>query len=307
MSLDIVYRPITQKDIAGVVELCDGLYNIKRPAQYYTWQWFNCPNKSLLMGAFDVDRLIGLFGMQKKILNNGISCGCAINLNVRPDWQGKGIFSRLGGFIINEFRHCDLFCVFANAKAKYPCEHVFGFRNVATLGTLLLDRFDGEAPADIKVEAINNDFNFTEQQDFRGPVSFVYSSEYRNWRYAQHPFYKYTLLKDNSGDFAIVKKFIDPCTGESFGDIVDFNSPLDNKERLYQIFSRSCGYLKESGVNKITTWALRDSLVRKVVEEIGFKEPGVCSYFEVKIIKPGIEYLYDTNRWHLRQADATNY
>ncbi len=69
----------------------------------------------------------------------------------------------------------------------------------------------------------------------------------------------------------------------------------------------SCWHLKQLGAAKITTWAMQDTSLRRVIEEMGFMESDYATYFNVKVLNPKYDYLYEFSRWRLRQSDAENY
>ncbi|OGL41512.1 MAG: hypothetical protein A3C43_04310 [Candidatus Schekmanbacteria bacterium RIFCSPHIGHO2_02_FULL_38_11] len=308
MSDNIIYRRATPEDIPVIYSLLSTMYKIKRPKEFWTWQCFETVIPVVLMCGFCGNELVGIFGIQKRKLTHNLICGQANHLNIAPRWREKGHFTRLGQAAIGNFNDLDVLCIFANKRAKLPCERSFGFKTIGALRILILDYLADIVNNGTKCESVTKKTVFPEikkQQD--SIIIFQDSQKYRFWRYALNPMYSYSIVTIDTGEFAIIKKFVDPVTKTSYGDIVDFECSLKDSRKLKRLFIGACWHLKELGANKITTWAVPGTMVRKVVEEIGFREGEYESYFCVKVLKPEFNYIYNFSKWHLRQADATNY
>jgi len=138
-------------------------------------------------------------------------------------------------------------------------------------------------------------------------VYFLKSDAYRIWRYKLNPEYEYAYVKLDTGEFAVTKLFRDPVTNVRYGDIVDFECDLQDRKLLRELFLKACVSLKGEGAEAITTWALPLTPLSEVVESMGFTETQPERYFCLKVMKPGMEHVYDFSRWHLVQADAEIY
>jgi hypothetical protein len=306
---NMVFQQLGASDVNDMESLISKLYTIRRPPEYYAWHCFQGPDPTVVIGLKHQGKLGGVFSIQKRLLNNGLFCGQANHLNIASDWQGKGYFFKLGKKAIRHFDDIEMVCVFANKQARAACESSLGMKTIGVIPTMVLDvnKISVDESVTSTCEPINGKTKFPAFRDSEDILMFKYSSGHRIWRFAKHPMYSYSIVRIDSGEYAVIKKFSDPQTKKSFGDIVDLECPLTNKERLHKVISAASGHLKEQGASMITTWALPNGQVSQVMEDIGFCAGGHETYFCVKALKPERDYLYDFSRWHLRQADATNY
>jgi len=293
------FRPGMKQDIPQFVSLMNSQYSRKKGETYFLWQYFNSYYPAVLMCATANDKIIGMFGLQKKKLNNRANVGQALDILVAPEWRGKGIFKELGGKAIHYFQDVDLLCVFANLGGKKASEKSLGWKTLDKINSMWIHPEDIKNVSGSTLESVPK----LEKTFCR----FEYSPEIRNWRYNQHPDYKYYTISQTSGEFAVTKIFTDPDTSQSFGDIVDFECDLNDKVILKELFLRASLHLRERGVVAVTTWALPHTPLREVLESIGFTELQKERYFCVKVLNPQYEYLSNISSWHLVEADAEIY
>ncbi len=308
MTDGIVIREANPGDLPAMVSMLERMYTRQKLKEFLTWQCFENINPSVLMCAFSEDELVGMFGVQRRALTNGLVAGQASWLNVAPGYQSKGVFSTLGSVAIDRFGRSDFLCVFANSTAKSACEKSFGFQTVGALRTMTLDAaMVTQAAPGARVRPVDEQ-SFSEEER-GGYHAFVFASPpvYRTWRYVRSPVNAYALVQLETGEFAVVKRFQAPGAGTCTGDIVDFQCPLDDAGKLERLFLTASAQLKAMGCAAITTWAVPESCLYDVIREIGFREGPVATYFQVKALTAQSETLYDFKAWHLRQADATNY
>ena len=308
MNDDVVFREVTRKDIPALVDLVNSIYDIKKNYDFFVWQCFESVFHVALMGVFQGERLLGFFGIQKRELTNNAVCGQASWLNMSPQIRGKGFFQRLGELAINYFDDLDALFVFANKYAKEPCEHSFGFRTISTIKMMVYTPQENSDSCGTKWQPVNLQTSFPEISNKPQDVfMFKAPPKYRLWRYAKNPIYSYYVVSLNSGEYAIAKIFCDPVSGKKYGDIVDFECDLDDRDKLMMLFRGACHFLRKEKAIKVTTWATQGTVLRSVTEEIGFLESGHECFFGVKVLNPNYERLYDISGWRLVQADATNY
>ena len=76
---------------------------------------------------------------------------------------------------------------------------------------------------------------------------------------------------------------------------------------MHELLIYACQEIKKLDVSRINLWAMPGTVLRKIVDKMGFSECGHESYFVVKVLSESFDHLYDLSRWDLAQADATNY
>lgn len=295
------FRLAKISDISQLTNLMNAQYDRQKGESYFLWQYFHTCQATVLMCAFLGVKTVGMFGLQKRRLHNGTNVGQAIDLLVVPECREKGLFFKLGERVFKCFEDLDLLIVLPNLNGKNACEKSLKWKTLSRINSM-----------SVHVKNLNiikdkqNSFSGNPKQ---GKLVFMfhYDEIIRNWRYNQHPEYQYDYITLDSDKFAITKIFIDPITGQHFGDIVDFECDLNNKTVLKELFLKASLHLKEKGVESITTWAFPHTPLRQVVDSLGFVEMPIERYFCVKVLNPKYEYLYDFSRWHLVQADAEIY
>lgn len=292
----ITYRIAEEKDVNDLVDLINSQYKRKYIPEYFKWQYFYSAYPSALMCAFNEDeKLLGMFGVQKRELNNGAIALQAIDLLLKKEYRGKGIFKILGDKALNYFEGVDLYCVLPNFNGKNSIEKSFGWETIAKINELVLTVSPDYKGSNIELnEKIILNKNF---------VSFNNNSDIRNWRYLNHPFYKYRIF-ENGNDIVVTKLFTDPVSNQKYGDIVEYHYPTKNFDSLFQDALKDF-YEKE--VELISLWALPYTPSYTVFKNNGFDEIERQRYFCVKINNHKYDYLYDVKNWNLNQSDAEIY
>lgn len=305
---EIEFRPVTVNEGDQFVSLMNRTYPRKKTIEYFKWQFFDSPLETVLMGAFIKDRLVGSFGLQCRKLSNGLTGGQAIDLVIDGELRGKGIFSELGNAAMERYRGLvDFYFSFTNPYGKQALCGSLGFKNVMVIKTLTLNTeklISEHKPGEI-IETWDASFIRDNGKAEDGRLYFLRDSVELKWRFGDNPDHRYTIIRIDKDAFAIVKIFVDPVTGEDFGDIVDFSYRFDDglQENL---FYPAAEYLKEKAVNRVTCWPSSPDLVR-VLRIIGFKETTQERYFCLNALQSGHGYLYDASGWFLVEADAEIY
>lgn len=308
ISENIIVRQLETKDIPGCVDLIGAIYENKRPAGYFAWQLFENVFPTVCFGAFSGETLVGMFGLQKRPVTNGQTAGQIISMNVHPDWVGKGLLRKISAPALSFFGDLDLLCIFThNEKSVRPCETALGMFFPDPIGAMEMDTVGLTMKSDLAVEDVTLKTAFPSINYIHGDrAGLAATREFRLWRFAKSPVYKYRkiILSDNT--FAIIKTI--PIHGGTgmYGDIVDLECQADNVEAINKLMTGVLGYLVQCGATKIATWATPKSRLRSVLEGLGFN-PGFKSYFGFKMLYEDNRRLHSLDAWHFRQADAPKY
>ena len=300
MSGSIHFRRAEQTDIPQIEDMFNSQYARKKGKSYFLWQYFNSYYPTVLFCAFAKEKLIGMYGLQKRLLNNGVKVGQAIDMLVSPEFRGKGIFKQLADHAVQCFQDVDLLCVFPNLNGKNAVEKSLGWETAGKIDSMYVK---SQLTIDVSEEH-REPWGFERNQSL---YRFVYDEGIRKWRFGKHPDYTYHYISINREAHAVTKIFTDPYDGRRFGDIVEFECDLGNKSLLMDLFTKTCHYLKNQDVEGITTWALPHTELHGVVKKLGFLELIQERYFCVKVLNPKYKYLTDFSCWHLVQADSEIY
>ena len=292
-------RPLSPRDGIQFIAMMNETYGRKKTLEYFYWQYVNAPEPSVLMGSFEGNKLIGAVGLKRRLLINGFSTCQIMDAIIAPAFRKRGHFGQLLAEALNLFLpKPDLYIALANTAGLEALEKIPGWRNVGGLRTFCLSAGElnfSTAPVKLSV---------TSEEE---RISFLKTSQYRDWRYGQNPIYTYFRVTANNG-FTVVKVSTDRYTGTTYGDIVDLNmnSGATGKD-LYNLMVLTCDDLKEQGAQDITTWAIEGTLMRDVVELLGFSETQHERYLCLHVINEDCKKLYQLSQWEIVEADAEIY
>ena len=143
--LGIEFRPVTISEGDQFVSLMNRTYARKKTIEYFKWQFFDSLLKSVLMGAFLKERLIGCFGLQCRKLNNDLIAGQAIDLIVGEKFRRRGIFTKLGEAAVDYFGDSLDFCFsLPNASGREALGGSLGYKTIMVIKTLVLTTVKGK-------------------------------------------------------------------------------------------------------------------------------------------------------------------
>jgi hypothetical protein len=252
MRGEIVYRELTRDDIPSMTELFNSLFIVQKPVSWFIWQTFEYLSPVLALGAFYEGRLIGTFGIQERTLGNGLVCGQAQWPAVAPEWQNKSIFAELVKMVLARCQdHLDLLFNFFPEKARTAIEKSLDMR-MHRINTMLLASPEIiDNPGVVVARASENTVFKQFHRHVNDTIMFSDNQAYRAWRYARNPLYAYDMVQVPSGEYAVVKQFIDPVTKGTYGDIIDIECAHDDREKLRHLIRGACWYLKTQGMKPV--------------------------------------------------------
>jgi len=244
--------------------------------------------------------------LRRKLINN-LNCGVLMGLIVENEWRRRGLFKELGDKAMSYYDDIDLFCCLTNITGKKALEKNFNFSTIGTIETMVITS-DAYPNMDVECQynictpiASNTKFNnFTiEKEDV---VMFLADEDFRRWRFALHPRYSYQMIHTDANDFIITNKYYDNETNIRYGDIVDFETPVLEEDKLTDLFN--CAYLSlRKDVDMVTIQVVPNSLLHAVVKKIGFVQSDVKHFFCLNVRGAQNEYLYNSSNWLIKWGD----
>jgi GNAT superfamily N-acetyltransferase len=293
----IIYRPAEYSDVDQMAGLMNNEYKRKKDRSYFIWQYLRSSIPAVSFCAFYKDSLIGISGIQKKKLENGLNLGHAIDSIVLPEWRGKGVFQKLCSSALNYFSNLDALYAFTNLPGTNAYIKHFNWRKVYKIGSYLLTTNN----LNKNIDCSNNNSFYSTKYKFR------HDDSYRDWRFFHNPEYVYHYIHTTEQVFSVVKLFTDPSTQRIYGDIVDFRCDIHNAFQICELISASCDKLFQMGCEAITTWSLPNMLMSAILKEMGFVEDQQERYFIINVLNENVKDMYDIKNWHIVQADAELY
>lgn len=262
----------------------------------FEWQFFNSFYPTVCVAAEDGGQIIGMFGLQRRTLNNGTPIGHLIDLLVDKNWQGQGIFKTMGQIALNHWKDIEVFTVLANLSGKIACEKALGIQTIAKIDDWVLKN-----PLRFRSAGVSK------LQSQPSHVRYRTSQPYFRWRFGANPIYTYSKIAVSGCGFLYTKKFTDPVTKESFMDIVDYRLNQSSTESLVTLWGKSVEQLIGQGEKNISAWALPHTPLAKALKLMGFEALPRERYFCVKTRGLRLKRLLDITSWDLVQADAEIY
>ena len=297
-SHQIAFRPVKEGELSQAAGLMNAEYARKKNEQYFRWQYSESYYPTVLFGSFEGDTLIGMFGLQKKLLSNGAAAGQALDLLMVPPWRGKGVFRKLAARALSHFTGLDLYCVFPNAAGKRACEKSLGWLTVAKINSLTVSRS----------QFTMNNLPPLSQTTLQTPLTrFSHSDQFHHWRFDRNAEYAYQYVRHSSHAYAVTKLFVDPVQGTKYGDIVDMEYGDNDSSTAQKLYIRACESLFMQGVDVITTWALPHTLLYHVAQSVGFAVRPRERYFCTQILNDRYRPFSNITNWCFMQADCEIY
>ena len=291
----IFYRLATKNDMPQLQALVNAHYARKKNLKYFEWQFFDSFYPTICIVAENKGRIIGMFGLQRRTLNNGVAVGHLIDLLVDKNCQGRGIFKTMGEMALGHWRDVGAFTVLPNPSGRIASEKALGLKTIAKIDDWILR--DGPRSKGATVSDRNAP-NYIQYQT---------SQPYFQWRFEINPTYKYKKITVGSLGFAYTKKFTDPTTEETFVDIVDYSLGKSDAKSLASFWSQAIGQMANQGLKNISTWALPHTPLANILQAMGFERLPKQRYFCVKVSDSDLKHLLDITSWDLVQADAEIY
>jgi GNAT superfamily N-acetyltransferase len=298
MTLQV--RKAEDEDIPRIMLLFNSYTTPPKSAYFFQW-WNNIP--SITFCAVFEKKIVGLFVVLKRKLINNLNCGVLMGLIVEKEWRGSGLFRELGNKAMNYYEDIDLFCCLTNSVGKKALEKNFNFRTIDNIETMTLAGNVNTDCHDYICTPITSNTKFNNfKMGKEDTVMFLADEEFRQWRFALHPRYEYSMIRKDSDEFVVINKYCDKETNMRYGDIVDFETEALEEGRLVNLFNDAYLSLAKD-VDMVTIQAIPKSLLHGVGQKMGFVESNLRHYFCVKVKEPCNEYLYNASKWLIKWGD----
>lgn len=285
------------EDIPGLIKLFERCYNLKKTTEYFSWQFLNSAYPTHLVLACDDNLIIGMFGLQTRMLKSGLKVGQAIHMLIDEKYRGEGLFEKLADSAIALGGKLDALMVIPNLNGRFAVERKLGWKVLGLVPALVMERI-----SDLKIDDRKIIFNAGQiPPTFE---EFMYTNEICQWRFHEHPDYSYTRIILNNDCFAYTKQFTEPDTGNIFGDIVYLGGFLKANADLGRALGKCCYNLNRDGVGNFTLWALPGTPLYLIAKQLGFKERTQPRFLCCKSSNKNSKHLEQIESWNIFPSDA---
>jgi GNAT superfamily N-acetyltransferase len=301
-------RTVARDEGEGFVALMNAAYSRKKSLDYFLWQYFQTPFKSVMIGAFLKERLIGSIGLQCRKLNNGLVGGQVIDIIVAEGYRKQGVFTKLAEYAIDYYANeMDFGFIFPNEAGRAAVKRALGWKEVGLIKTLFFNKQKSDSSSISGIDPVD-DLRSIDMDNGKNVTDRVYLLRDKGcmrWRFGMNPEYKYFIVSVMN-NFCVGKIFTDPVSGTKYGDIVDYGFEA-NMDIMKGLLTATICYFQEKGIDCITTWALPETAVNTLLVNVGFIESQQARFFCLKTFTEGLHSLYDFRNWLLVEADSEVY
>lgn len=290
-------RQGTAEDIPALVKLFNRNYKRQKTAGYFRWQFFNSAYPTLLILACNDRQVVGMFGLQTRMLKSRLRVGQAIDMLIDENYRCKGLFRKLADSATALCGEIDALIVLPNLSGRFAVEKRLGWKTVGMVPALVM-----ESKNDLEIDnkKIISDVGQI-QPTFE---EFMYTDETYKWRFDEHPDYSYTRITLDNDCFAYTKHFTDPDSGNVFSDIMYIGGCLKTNADLARVLIKCCHDLNRDGVSGLTLWALPETPPYLIARQLGFKERTQPRFLCCKSLNQNSKHLEQIESWCIFLSDA---
>jgi len=284
-----------------IIKLYKKAYGRTKSASYFEYRLLNSPyGKPIIFLMKFQKEIIGFYAIHpiKLCINNkSVLGGYSYLTMTHPNYTGKGIFTKLANKTFDEAKKRKFRFIygFANKNSFPGFIKNLGFKQIKPINYLGIT---------LKKLPISNLTGIDIQQNPPKKIWFDYNlknkfhifldrnEKFLNWRYHNHPFFKYKQILISKNYFFIFKKY------EKTLHIVDFFG----NDKFYDVMlSEAARQAKKLKCNDITFW-----IPKKHQPKTNYKFKKIIpkSYFIVKVLDKKYKILENINNWYYTMGDA---
>lgn len=290
---DIYIRDAKSGDAPALLKLLNQQYYNKFNLEYIHWQYFDNENNKLSC-LVNGDEIIGMFGVLKKDLTNGLIGLQASDMLIQEGYRGHGIFKNLADYAFQRYSKKDFLFVLPNLNGKNAVEKKLNWKTLFRIDEWQL------TGKNFKIDSPE-----FENGNSKSGISFKYSESTIKWRFFDNPLYTYKKIDLAHDEFVFIKNYEDLLNNKLYVDIVFFSSDniqFSDLGKLITEIKRS-----NSAEINITTWALPGTVLSNTLQEMGFQAIRRERYFCISVCNELEIINNETQFWNLYQSDTEFY
>jgi GNAT superfamily N-acetyltransferase len=302
-----------------ILKLYEEVNGRKMSLDYWRWRYTKSPfGRGIMKLVFVDNKLVGQYAVTPvSILVAGRLRRAVFSLHTmtHPDFQKQGIFTFLAEEVYRKCRSDGYGFVygFPNENSYYGFTAKLGWIGFGKMSSLEkhLNSNQPSNPENVyEITKFDDRVNVLWDRvkgDYR--VIVPRTSDYLNWRFAEHPTVKYAMYVMEAASseltgYAILKIY--ERGAEVRGHIIDMLSV--NDERVIKgLLHAACNYLVDRGIDNVSCWIPDRCLSARILKSEGFIRKEFDVSFGVRLFEKddeslkGIEQL---DNWHLTMSDV---
>ncbi len=285
------------EDIPALVKLFNRNYKRQKTAGYFRWQFFNSAYPTLLILAWDDRQVVGMFGLQTRVLKSNLKVGQAIDMIIDENYRGKGLFEKLAAAAIALCGDIDALMVLTNLIGRFAVERRLGWKVAGMIPALVM-----EAKSNLAVDA-RKVVSDAGQMQLKSE-EFLYTDNTCQWRFDEHPDYSYTRITLDNDCFAYIKTFTEPDSRSVTGDIMYVGGCLKSNNDIARVLTKCCSNPNLDGVDSFALWALPGTPLHMVATQLGFEDRTQPRFLCCKSLNESSRHQENIESWCLFLSDA---
>ncbi len=297
-----ITRGYQEGDEDQILVLMRDVFGVERSIEHWKWEFTPRP----MCRVAQDDKIVGhqtVFPFQLKIGDQMISAAGSVDTMVHPEYQHQGIFYRLVTECNREAWNMGIKLILAwpNNQSRHGFLKL-GWKKVINIP--LLRRFATDGQPDTNIFPI---FRFSKAYDelwakANFPVAVVRDSTYLNWRYIDHPTYKYDCISlwDDLGELQGYAVFRIDDSGK--GQIADILGLTD--EAITTLADQASLQMQAAGAGQIWCFMV-DRRYWKAMQKAHFSLKHHTNFlFAVLDHNLNEPVIYDWKNWHISFGDS---
>jgi len=283
----------------------------KMPLSYFKYRLLSSPYGKPIIFLMKFRRqIVGLYAvhpMKVKIKGKDILAGYSYLTMTHPLHSGKGIFISLALKTFEEAKkkNYNFIYSFANANSYPIFIHKLGFVELKPINfiTLKLSKYiTGKSCA--RNHVFPNDLNQI-WNGYKSKNKFLIKVErnqpFLDWRYKNHPIFKYFTLHQAGEFFVIFKKY------ETTLHIIDFFGK--GNKFYHRIFEEAAKLARQLSCEDITMWLPLHHEIMKIFNKKFFeRKKWQKSFFIVKLLNKKLtKDIFEIENWYYTMGDADHF
>lgn len=278
-------RNYQQGDELKILELFEIVFGKKMTLEYWTWRFLNNPfsRDMLIHLMWEDEKLIGQYALspvRMRIDGENKMAALAMSLMTHPDYQGKGVFAKLGNSLHDEIKSkAKYHMIFAFPNNKTHSHYGFvknlGWKDISIIPMMSVRSTDLRLKVGEKTNysVLRSFENLTHKiYQFDKSVRIDFSPDYLQWRYIDNPSVDYKIIELDNKKGLGVYKIIPSFSGDGSFE-VDLMEVVFGKDPqfLSDIINSIIDHEQGKEIHGFNIWKSIFSADQIWYEKVGFK------------------------------------
>lgn len=308
-------------DEKHILRLFKAVYGRILHEEFWKWRYIQNPfGSGIIRLMFDEEELVGHYAvipLPLQVADEQVKAAFSMTTMTHPDYQGRGIFSKLASEIYDRCRREGIRVVFGfpNQNSYHGFTGKLGWRGFNTIRYLELNSKTEPLSAHTEY-ACHRIYRFDDDIDiFWGSARERFSiivpreSTFLNWRYVEKPDSDYAIftVKNDMEDvlgYMVLKVFVEGKI--RVGHIIDI-CISDEPQAALSLLEEAHAYFYERDVDVINTWVPSSNSVFDILKGRGYSVKNWNTYFGVKVISEEDELVpvvEQVSNWWFTMGDS---